>query len=74
MKDLFEQWDALCKEFEAARDAHNVAQSAVTSAFSRVAKGTGGNPSDEDLEAAERAWEKLGDVKKRMDEFVRTNT
>lgn len=70
----YEQWNALCKEFEAARDAFNAAQGAVTRAFARVAKGTGGNPTEQELDAAENAWQELEDVKKRMDEFVKANT
>ena len=70
----YEQWDALCKEFEVARDAFNTAQGGVTRAFARVAKGTGGNPTEQELDAAETAWQKLEDVKKRMDEFVKANT
>jgi hypothetical protein len=74
MKDAYEQWDALCKKFEAARDAHNNAQAAVTRGFARVAKRTGGNPSEDDLDAAEAAWQRLEDIKRRMDEFVKANT
>lgn len=74
MNDTYEKWDALCKEFEAARDAHNEAQAAVTRGFARVAKGTGGNPSEDELNAADFAWQRLEDIKRRMDEFVKANT
>ncbi len=74
MTNVFEQWDALCKEFEAARDAQFAAYVAVTRGFARVAKGTGGNPSMEELEEYEKTSQRLDDIKRRMDEFVSANT
>jgi len=74
MKSVYEQWDVLCKEFGAAGEAFNAAQGAVTRGFARVAKGTGGNPTEQELDEAETAWKALEDVKRRMDEFVKANT
>ena len=74
MTEAYEKWGALCKEFEAARDAQFAAYAAVTRGFARVAKGTGGNPSEEELDAYEQTSQTLEDVKRRMDEFVKANT
>jgi hypothetical protein len=74
MKDVYEKWDALCKEYEAARDAHNAAYAAVTRGFARVAKGTGGNPTEQELDSYEDTSQKLEEIKRRMDEFVKANT
>ena len=51
MKNAYGKWEALSREFEAARDAQFAAYTAVTRAFARVAKGDGGNPSAEELDA-----------------------
>ncbi|MGH8619986.1 MAG: hypothetical protein ACREUW_20030 [Burkholderiales bacterium] len=74
MKDAYEKWDALCKEFEIARDAHNAAYIAVTQGFARVAKGTGGNPTEQELDVYEETSKNLDEIKRLMDEFVKANT
>lgn len=74
MKDAYEKWEALCKEFEAARDAQFDAYAAVTRGFARVAKGTGGNPSEEELDAYEKTSQRLEEIERRMDEFIKANT
>jgi len=71
---VFEQWDVLCRDFEAARDAQFVAYAAVTQGFARVARGTGGNPSKEELEEYENTSRRLEEIKRRMDDFVKANT
>ena len=74
MKDVYAQWDALCKEYQEAHDAHFKAFATVTSGFARVANGTGGNPSDQELTEFEDTWARLEEIRKRMDEFVSANT
>lgn len=74
MKDAYEKWEELCKEFEAAREAQFAAYAAVTHGFARVAKGTGGNPTTEELDAYEKTSQRLEDIKRRMDQFVKANT
>lgn len=74
MQDAYEKWDALCKEFEAARDENFAAFAAVSRGFIRVANNSGGNPTDEELAAYEQTWERLEELKRLMDEFVKANT
>ena len=74
MTNVFEQWNVLCREFEAARDAQFAAYAAVTRGFARVARSTGGNPSMEELEEYKNTSQRLDDIKRRMDEFVKANT
>lgn len=74
MTDPNQNWEELCREFEAARDAHNVAYAAVTRGFARVAKGTGGNPTEQELDAYEVTSKQLEQMKRRMDDFVKANT
>jgi hypothetical protein len=74
MKDAYEKWEALCKEFEAARDAQFIAYAAVNRGFARVAKRTGGNPSKEELDAYKKTSQRLKEIELRMDEFVKANT
>jgi hypothetical protein len=74
MKDAYEKWEALCKEFEIARDAQFTAYTAVTRGFARVAKGAGGNPSEEESDAYERTSQRLDEIERRMDEFIEANT
>jgi hypothetical protein len=73
-KDAYEKWEVMCKEFEAARDAQFAAYVAVNRGFSRVAKRTGGNPSEEELDAYEKTSQRLKEIGLRMDEFVKANT
>ena len=73
MKDAYKKWEPMCKEFEAAREAQFVAYVAVTRGFARVAKGTGGNPTEEELDAYKKTSKRLEDIKRRMDEFVKAN-
>lgn len=73
-KDAYKKWEALCKEFEAARDAQFAAYTAVMRAFARGAKGAGGNPSEEELDAYESTSKRLDEINRRMDEFIEANT
>ncbi len=72
-KDAYEKWEALCKEFEAARDEQFAAYAAVTRGFARVAKGAGGNPSEKELDAYEETSKRLDEINRRMDAFVKAN-
>lgn len=69
--DIYERWQELCAEHDAARDAYLDAWAAVNGKFGAIAKGTSHtNPTDEDLSAFDGAWKKWEDVKRRMDAFV----
>lgn len=74
MTDAYAKWDALCREFEAARDSQFAAYAAITRGFAQVAMGTGCNPSENELDAYERTSQTLEEIMRRMDEFVKANT
>jgi hypothetical protein len=75
MTNLYEEWQKLCDEHDAARDAYSEASQVVNSKFAAVAKGTSrSNPTDEEFEKLEFAWKALEDVRRRMQDFVRRST
>jgi len=66
-----EEWQDLCDEHEAARNAVFKTMAPVIRKQGAVARNESrDNPSDEELDAMFRANEQWGDVKRRMDEFI----
>jgi hypothetical protein len=73
--NLDEEWQKLCDENDAARDAYFNASKVVDSKFAAVVKGTSRtNPTEEELEKPEFAWKAWEDIRRRMQEFVKRNT
>jgi len=74
MNEVLAEWEQLCKEHDAARDAYFLACGPVNQKFRQIFQGTSHtNPSDDELsqlEAAEEAWE---DVKRRMKKFIKAH-
>lgn len=74
MNDVYAQWEELCSEFEAAREAHLKALGVVTGAFRAVAAGGSNNPSDQELSDMTDTWARVQAIERRMDEFVKKNS
>lgn len=74
MTNLDEEWQNLCDEQAAARDAYFDASKVECSKFAGVAEGTSStNPTEEEIEKSEIALKAWEDVKRRMHDFVRRN-
>lgn len=72
MSNLHAEWQALCKEHEAARDAHFRAWAVVARKFGDIASNRSKeNPTAAELEESDRTWKQWLDVRHRMDEFVK---
>ncbi len=72
--DVYTEWQKLCDEHEAAREAYFQAFADVNQKFSAIGQGTSSNnPSEEELSKFEETWQAWEDVKRRMDQFVRDN-
>ena len=70
--DVYTEWQKLCEEHEAARDAYFQAFAIVNQKFAAIGRGTSGiNATDDELLEFERTWQAWEDVKKRMDIFVK---
>jgi hypothetical protein len=72
-KAQYAQWHALCKEYEKVRDRQRAAFCVVVSKFGAVAKGTGGNPTDAELEEFDQSSKALEEIQAKMDKFVKEN-
>jgi len=66
---LSEEWDKLCEEHAAARDAHLKAFSAINQRFQN-----GSNPTIEETEDFEKTWQVWEDVKRRMSTLIKNDT
>jgi hypothetical protein len=74
MSDLYAEWEMLCTQHEAARDAYLQSFLPVNKKFSQIFQGISNtNPSDEELSKLEVAWNTWEDVRKRMEEFVKAH-
>ena len=72
---LSEQWQHLCDEFQAAKDAHDRASGIVIRKFSAIGAGRSReNPTEAELDEFDHARDALEEVKRRMDEFVERHT
>ena len=70
--DVYAEWQKLCEEHDAARDAYFQAFGTVNQKFAAIGRRTSGiNPSDDELSEFERTWQAWEDVKKRMNMFVK---
>ena len=66
------QWQKLCEEHEAARDAYFRAFGAVNQRFSAIARGTSNvNPTNAELTEYEKTRHAWQDVIRRMGELVK---
>jgi uncharacterized protein YdeI (YjbR/CyaY-like superfamily) len=71
--DVPTEWQKLCDEHEAAKNAYFEAFSAVNQKFSTIARrASKGNPSRGELSEFETTWKTWEDVKQRMNHFVKT--
>jgi hypothetical protein len=69
------EWEKLCEEHEVARDAESKAMGIITYKFKQIAQeGSGANPTIEELDEWEAVENKLQDVRRRMNEFIKANT
>lgn len=74
MTKVYEQWQDLCKEFEIARETHFQAFTVVNKAFASVStSGVTENPTIQQLEIMENSWNKLENIKLKMDDFCKNN-
>lgn len=74
MSNVYEEWQKLCEEHEAARMALNAALAPVSQKFSANSKGAPNvNISGSEIDRLDRAWEDWEDIKKRMKDFVNTH-
>lgn len=72
--DVYGEWQKLCEEHEAARDAYFQAFAVVNHKFVAIGQETSEtNQTDNELSEFERTWQAWEDVKIRMDAFVRQN-
>jgi hypothetical protein len=72
---IYAEWDRLCAEHHAARDAYNAAFAPVNAAFRSIGEGRSSkNPSMADIEKMDAAWDKMQEIRKRMKEFVAKHT
>jgi hypothetical protein len=70
--DVYAEWQKLCEEHEAVRDAYFQAFAIVNQKFAAIGRGTSGiNPTNDEISEFERTWQAWEDVKKRMDTFVK---
>jgi len=70
--DQFAEWNKLCEEHEAARDAYFHAFANVNKKFAAIGQGTSAiNPTGGELSEFERTWRAWDEVQRRMDAFVR---
>ena len=63
---MSKEWNELCKEHDAARDAVYEALGPVNQKFSAT-----GNPSDQELKELDEAWKGWENVKQKMQEFIK---
>ena len=69
----YEEWQSLCDERVSACDAFLKAFDVVSQKFMAVAQGESNtNPSDTELSEFEKTWQALEDIKKRIDEKLKT--
>jgi hypothetical protein len=70
--DIGPQWQTLCEEHEAARDAYFRAFAAVNQKFSAIGKGrSNANPTNAELAEFEKTRHAWQDLLRRMGEFVK---
>ena len=75
MNDLYDDWRMLCNEYHSIWNAHMKSFNKVNSKYIEVGKGISNNgPSDDELDEYEKTWDAIVTIKRRMEEFVKTNT
>jgi hypothetical protein len=71
MGNEYEEWQELCREHEAAKEEFYDAFSPVTEKFTAIARGESiANPSDHELDALDKAWNRWDSIKRKMREFI----
>ena len=71
--DIYFEWQKLCDEHEAAKNAYSQAFSAVNQKFAAIARqNSRANPIGGEISEFEATWDTLEDVKQRMKRFVKT--
>ncbi len=73
MRDIHEKWSDLCEEFEPAKSAYLDVCATVIPVFARVANGGCSNPSMADLDLYEQRSQRIEEIKRKMDDFVKAN-
>jgi phage-related protein len=69
---VYAEWQKLCNEHTAARDAHFNAFAVVNQKFVAIGQGTSRtNPTNNELSEFEITWKAWEDVKNKMSEFVK---
>lgn len=72
--DIAAEWQILCDQYEAAKNAHFQAFGAVNQRFSAIGRGVSTvNPDEQMLSEFDATWLAWEDVKQRMDAFVKTH-
>ncbi len=72
--DIAAEWQVLCDQHEAAKNAYYQAFGAVNQRFSAIGRGVSTtNPDEQMLSAFDATWLAWEDVKQRMDAFVKTH-
>ena len=75
MSDKAEEWRALCDEFEAAMtEWRGIFGPNVAGMAAALGSDFEAQPTIQDLERQERAWEKVMDVDAKMKAFIAANT
>ena len=71
MSNDYKKWQKLCEEHDAARDAVNEALGPVNQKFSSIAEGKSQtNPSEQELDKLNEAWQREKNVRQKMKEFM----
>ena len=72
--DISNEWQKLCEEHGAARDAYFKAFATVNQKFAAIGqRKSSANPTDGELAEFERTWDMWESVKRRMSDFVKEN-
>jgi hypothetical protein len=75
MSSQAKEWAELCREHQAAKEAHDEAFSGIVSGFTARLEGDApAGPGLEDLEYEEKARRQLEEIRARMRTFVGANT
>ena len=70
--DISAEWQKLCDEHDAARDAYFKAFAVLNQKFAVIGQGkSNANPTDDELAEFEKTWDVWEDIKRRMSAFVK---
>ena len=75
MSNNYDEWQKLCEEYEAAREAHFKAYNVVKGKFVEIANGSSlNNPTKDEFDKLETTWSTWEKIKQRMSDFGKTNS